>query len=193
MHNEVKQFIKKVRRKHTRYFFGSSVLEVGSLNINGTVRKFFWFCKYWGIDLLDGEGVDMVCPIRSHKQPREYDVVISTEMLEHDKDWKESLRQMYENLKDGGLLILTCASTMRPEHGTTRTTPQDSPFTTDYYRNISISDFTEVLPPDLFTEYFIGEERNGQDLMFYGLKTVTGDLFVPIENRYKGEFVKQAI
>lgn len=173
MHKEVSSFVKSVKSKHGNYFLNKKVLEVGSLNINGSVRKYFWFCNYWGIDIGSGKGVDMVCPIKNYKTPRQYEVVISTEMLEHDKDWVESLRVMYDNLRVGGLLILTCASTNRPEHGTKRTSPKCSPYTTDYYRNISIYDFSKVLPPELFSEYLIKEARNCQDLLFYGIKKDT--------------------
>lgn len=170
MHSAVKKFIKQVRKRNTQFFIAKKVLEVGSLNINGSPRKYFWFCNYWGLDLGDGKGVDMVCPIRSFKQPLAYDVVISTEMLEHDKSYKESLRQMYENLKHGGLFILTCAAPNREEHGTSRQKSADSPFTNDWYRNISIEDFSEVLPPELFTSYTIEYRRNQEDLMFWGRK-----------------------
>ena len=43
-------------------------------------------------------------------------------------------------------------------------------FTTDYYRNISISDFSSVLMPAMFKEYHIEYQRNDKDLCFYGIK-----------------------
>jgi hypothetical protein len=57
-------------------------------------------------------------------------------MLEHNKYRKESLQNMYDLLEDRGVLVLTCATTGRAEHGTTRTSVKDSPYTTDYYMNI---------------------------------------------------------
>lgn len=170
MHEEVRQFIKSVRARYPKSFFRKKVLEVGSLNVNGSVREHFWFCDYLGIDLNKGRGVDMVCPAHLFTAPYKFDVVISTEMLEHDMFWSASLLQMYYNLKRDGLLIITCASDNRPEHGTRRTSPQDSPFTNDYYTNISVEAFEHILPPKLFTDYFLENRRDKEDLVFYGIK-----------------------
>lgn len=170
MHIEVQQFVGHVRQLLPDYFQNKKVLEVGSLNINGTVRVFFNDCDYTGIDLAEGPGVDKTISIHELVEPSTYDVVISTEMLEHDKHWKDSLWRMYDNLKAGGLMILTCAGPQRPEHGTTRTSPQDSPFTTDYYRNISAEDFIGVLGGTLFQSPHLQYERGEQDLMFFGIK-----------------------
>lgn len=170
MHPEPHDFVRDIKDDHPEYFTGKKVLEVGSLNINGTIRTFFKDCDYTGIDLGVGKGVDKVCSIADFKEPGQYDVVISTEMLEHDKTWEASLKQMYENLKPGGLLILTCAGPDRAEHGTTITTPQDSPFTTDYYRNIAVEDFLSVLKGEFFKRYTIKYMRGKADLMFWGEK-----------------------
>lgn len=170
MHAEVKRFIKDVRLLKTKYFFFKKVLESGSLNINGSTRDYFYFCHYFGIDIGSGKGVDMICPARFFKNKNYYDVVISTEQLEHDNTWQESLWQLYENLKSGGLMLITCAAPNRPEHGTKRTTPQDSPYTQEYYKNISIPQFIDTLPRELFSEYNLNYERNAQDLYFFGIK-----------------------
>jgi len=77
---------------------------------------------------------------------------------------------MYHFTKPGGLLLITCASDERLEHGTKRTTPFCSPDTTDYYRNISKEDFKSVLPEHLFTTYVLMNARDKQDLQFYGIK-----------------------
>lgn len=170
MHPEVSNFIESVKQKHPTYFKDQKVLEVGSLNINGTIRSLFKDCNYLGIDIGEGPGVDMVIPIHELSWPFTFDVVVSTEMLEHDIHWKSSLESMYNNLKHGGLLILTCAGPARQEHGTTRTTPGDSPFTNEYYRNIDIDDFISILPANLFSESAINLVRANTDLVFYGIK-----------------------
>lgn len=176
MHPEVSQFIEGVRGKHPEYFTGTKVLEVGSLDINGSIRYIFHNRQnYIGLDLGPGPGVDVICPIHEYKRPGEFDVVVSTEMLEHDKYWRSSLKQMYENVKPGGMLILTCAGPTRQEHGTTRTTPGDAPFTNDYYMNISIEDFHSELPTNLFSNHLIKYERGNADLYFYGIKRKTNE------------------
>lgn len=170
MHPEVETFIKIVKSKYPESFHQKKVLEVGSLDINGSIRGLFSACYYTGLDVGEGKGVDVVCPIHQYILPEEFDVVVSTEMLEHDKYWEDSLRSMYSNLKVGGLLILTCAGPTRQSHGFQAHTPQDSPFTNDYYRNISIEDFSSILPHFVFNYSNIAYSRGEADLYFYGIK-----------------------
>lgn len=172
MHYEAKRFVKQVRRKYWWYFKNKSVLEVGSRIVNGSIRSLFWLCKYTGMDISPGKGVDRVGYIHMETVwPYPYDVVISCEMLEHDRHWQQSLQAMYNVLKPGGLLIITCAGPHRAEHGTRRTEPHCSPGTPDYYRNITELDFEEALPPCLFKEYRLEYGRGKMDLYFYGIKT----------------------
>lgn len=171
MHKEVKRFIKYVRQEYPYKFRLRKVLEVGSQNINGSPKKYFWFCKYIGVDLMKGRGVDITGDFsKMDLFPVEFGVVISCEMLEHDQNWAKSLKNMYDHLEIGGLMIITCAGPNRPEHGTKRTSPKDSPATTDYYRNISTEDFEGVLPRILFKDYVLQYARGGNDLQFYGIK-----------------------
>lgn len=170
MHNAVKKFIKEVKAEFPYKFRNRTVLEVGSHNINGSPRKYFWLCRYRGVDISYGRGVNIVGRFSELAFTRKYQVVVSTEMLEHDSSWKTSLKKMYHLLQDKGLLLITCAGPDRSEHGTTRTSPKDSPDTTDYYRNISIEDFKSVLPKNLFETYVLMYARGENDLQFYGIK-----------------------
>lgn len=174
MHYEVIQFIKRVRKEYPHKFRLRKVLEVGSKNINGSPRKYFWFCDYVGVDLSSGKGVDVVMNFTDSgllKLPTfSYDIVISTEVLEHCEKWGMCLRRMYGLLKSGGLMIMTCASEDRLPHGTNERHPEASPDTNEYYRNISKEDFKSVLPPELFDSYVLMNGRDKQDLYFYGIK-----------------------
>jgi hypothetical protein len=174
MHNAVKHILREIKKELPHKFRFRNVLEVGSHNINGSPRKYFWFCNYTGIDISKGKGVDLVGKLsdlyNEYVICEQYDVVVSTEMLEHDSQWNMSLYIMYQLLKSGGLMIITCASDERLEHGTNRTTPECSPDTTDYYRNISKQDFQSVLPSELFSLYVLMNGRDKQDLYFYGIK-----------------------
>lgn len=82
-------------------------LEVGSYDVNGSVRQFFTG-PFVGVDMRPGPGVDHVAV--ASKLPfddGEFGVVISTEMLEHDtRPWK-SVAEMARVLRPGGILILT--------------------------------------------------------------------------------------
>lgn len=125
MHASVMQFIERfapdVRDKH--------VLEVGSKNINGSVRSVLeprGPGRYVGIDVEPGEGVDLVQPVEDHAisrpadfqgvWPWNYEVIVSCEMLEHAKDWHAAFRAMAELLVDGGWLLLTTRSEGFPYH-----------------------------------------------------------------------------
>ncbi|EIC91871.1 hypothetical protein IMCC13023_03500 [Candidatus Aquiluna sp. IMCC13023] len=119
------------------------ILEIGSYNVNGGVRALFEGVKeYVGVDLVSGPGVDLVSP--GHQVSEElgpFDLVIATEVFEHDANWSLTLEKMITLLRPGGTCIVTCASTGRPEHGTERTTPSQSPGTSSgelsWYRNIT--------------------------------------------------------
>lgn len=188
MHREANQFVVSVKNQYPEFFSGKKVLEVGSLDINGSVRQFFTDCDYHGIDLGEGPGVDRVAHVTdllkeaTEIRPGRFvdvapcalnDVVISTEALEHDKKWSESLAAMERLLKPGGLLVITCAGPTRAEHGTVRTDGGwASPSTSDYYRNISTEDFASVLPASLFSKAYLGYRDDHADLYFAGIKQV---------------------
>lgn len=165
------------------------MVDVGSLDINGSCRGLFSRCHYVGIDLHEGLNVDVVgrahevlgvvaedCrrKVESHYRSwLEYpspviDTMLSCECLEHDRYYDKTLRSMYENLRVGGLMLITAAGDGRPEHGTHKERPQDSPATNDYYRNISNADFYKVLPPSFFSTYFMRQVDG--DFQFYGIK-----------------------
>lgn len=94
---------------------GLYILEVGSYDVNGSVRPLFDGCaSYVGIDHEAGPGVDLMMDacdllmadgIAERPSP---DVVVSTEMLEHClRPWK-AIAEMHRVLAPGGVLLLTC-------------------------------------------------------------------------------------
>lgn len=172
MHDEIQSYVERVKKKHPRFFVLKRVLDVGSLDINGSTRKHFRKCEYTGIDVGEGPGVDRVIEVHKLRGEAKYDVVISTSMLEHDRHWERSLAAMYRLLVPRGLLLLTCAGPDFHEHGTTRSNPLDSPFTNDWYRNISTEDFERVLGRELFASYELSYGMRARyDLLFHGVKS----------------------
>ena len=122
-------------------------LEVGSLDVNGSVRELFPRADpYVGIDLAPGRGVDVVASGHDFGRNESYATVVTTECLEHDPGWRTTLANIERVLRPGGLLVLTCATTGRHEHGTTRTSPAMSPSTNDHYRNLTVADVVGALP-----------------------------------------------
>ncbi len=59
-HQAQLDFVAGLRHKFPEYFIRKSVLEIGSLNINGSIRPFFEQCTYVGVDLGEGADVDVV-------------------------------------------------------------------------------------------------------------------------------------
>lgn len=171
-HAEQRDFIVKVKRIFPNYFNNVKVLDIGSLNINGSARDYFTNSEYTGIDLAEGKGVDIVCSGHEYDAPdNTFDVVSSFECFEHNKYWKETFENMVRVCKQGGLVMFTCATTGRHEHGTRRTTPGDSPFTLDYYKNLTAEDFEKAIKlSEIFEDYKFEVETNHKDLFFYGIK-----------------------
>lgn len=141
-HPEQRQFFTRLQAEFPQMFTDVSVLEIGSLNINGTIRDFFDAREYVGMDIATGAGVDVVAEGQDLTYPDgAFDVTVSAECFEHNPCWFETFENMVRMSKRW--VVFTCASEGRPEHGTSRTTPEDSPFTVewDYYRNLTEDDF----------------------------------------------------
>ncbi len=98
------------------------MLEVGSSDVNGGVRSLLesWRpSEYVGIDIAPGPGVDIVCPaeqLRERFGPDRFDIVVSTEMLEHGRDWRAVISNMKAVLAPGGLLVITTRSLGVADH-----------------------------------------------------------------------------
>lgn len=173
MHQSVYDFVARVKEKFPEAFTGKIVHEVGSRNINGTVRTFFSRCDYTGFDLGYGPCVDVVMHYNdtNEKYMGQIDTVISCEALEHDRQWRATCLAMVDNLKPGGLLIITAGGPGRPEHGTTEHDPECSPETLDHYHNIDEADFRgnfKGMVPFPFKEFEF-DVRDG-DFRFWGIK-----------------------
>ena len=96
---------------------GKKIIEVGSYDFNGSLRPIIeaWGNpdKYVGVDIIDGPGVDLVCPAEKiiEKFGKEsFDIVISTEMLEHVRDWRKVISNIKNICKPNGLILLTTRS-----------------------------------------------------------------------------------
>lgn len=142
------------------------VLEVGSLNVNGEVRDLFtWADSYTGLDITPGPGVELVADARTWVPDRLYDVVVSTEALEHIEHWDLVMDTILAACKPGGYIILTCATTGRGPHNQhgSATFPEG-----EYYGNVSMSHFAACVETS-FTSYTLNQ-TSGCDLQFFGQK-----------------------
>ena len=86
----------------------SSVLEIGSLNINGGLRDFRPTGSYIWVDLNPGNGVDVIVRRISQLPFRRetFDAVVSSSCLEHDLMFWVTFLEMCRVLKHGGYLYL---------------------------------------------------------------------------------------
>jgi len=99
----------------------SRMLEVGSLDVNGSVRSVLGdaVSSYFGVDIRPGPGVDEVLDVAQLSDrfgEQAFDLVASTEMLEHCFDWQGALFQMLSVLHPDGMLLITTRSPGFPLH-----------------------------------------------------------------------------
>lgn len=94
----------------------NSTLELGALNVNGSVRGYFTG-PYIGVDKQAGNGVDKVMDANQLEfEDESFDTVVSTEMLEHDPSPWLTFQEIYRVLKPGGKLLLTTRGPEFPHH-----------------------------------------------------------------------------
>jgi SAM-dependent methyltransferase len=176
-HAEQRRFIELV----SLYLFQRNrpmkILEVGSYDVSGTIRDIFKdSTTYIGADLIDGPGVDIVKAGQDiDLESDSLDLTVSCECFEHNPYWLETFNNMVRMTRPGGLIVFSCASRGRVEHGTDRSESRFSPGTAslgwNYYRNLQRTDF-ERRPnfADAFTLFRFYYLPSHADLFFFGVK-----------------------
>jgi len=172
-HGAQRVFFEKVREQYPEFFSNQRVLEIGSLDINGTVRDFFDNCSYTGVDVAAGPAVDIVAQGQDLTFPDDsFDVSVSAECFEHNPYWRETFLNMVRMTRQGGLVAFTCAADGRPEHGTARSDVGSSPLTVglgwEYYRNLGEADFDDESLAGFGSKGFY-DNRVNLDLYFVGI------------------------
>jgi len=166
---------------------GKRVLEVGSQDINGSVRCIFNLlnpCEYIGVDMEKGKGVDVVCPSEKLVEmfgENSFDIVVSTEMLEHVLTWKTAVSNLKRVVKPNGCLLVTTRSHGFKYHG--------YPF--DFWR-YELEDFQEIFadtqivkiekdfePPGVFLKAVKPENFAEKNLQYMHLYAIVLDRKVP--------------
>ena len=133
-----------------------NVLEIGSLDINGSQRTYnfinrgpTWLSlvgspEYIGLDLIPGPSVDVVSNAHSIPyQDNNFDLVLCMNMLEHDTDPQKTIEEACRVLKVGQPAILTTVNQNWEKH------PQLGGGDTETFNEITKEQFTEwVLKAD---------------------------------------------
>ena len=162
MHASVHQFFKD--KTKPAMFKGKRVLEVGSLDVNGSVRPFVEASEpreYIGTDFMPGQRVDAV--VDAEKLVDEYgkdsfDVVISTEMLEHAEHWRECVNNMKQVTSDW--LIITTRAPGFPLHS----------YPDDWWR-YTPDDFARIFADFDTVELMPDTDPNSPGVFYIGRKT----------------------
>jgi len=97
---------------------GMHVIEAGSQDVNGSVRPHVMQhgpASYTGYDIAGGPGVDHIRDA-ADLDPDSADVVVTTEMLEHARDWQAAMRGLIGAVRPGGILVITTRSPGFPYH-----------------------------------------------------------------------------
>lgn len=91
-------------------------LEVGSRNINGSLRECMTIDV--GIDMIDGKGVDEIMDAQAMTfEDAAFGVLVSDNAIEHTPDWRPYLSECWRVLETGGAFAITAASPKKGRHG----------------------------------------------------------------------------
>lgn len=113
---------------------GTVVMDLGGRNVNGTTRELFpTVDSYLALDLTAGPGVDIVADAATAELDQRFDVIVSTELLEHAEHAGEIVANAHRHLKPGGMFVATMAGPRRRPHGASG---EPSPPPGEFYRNI---------------------------------------------------------
>ena len=102
---------------------GKRVIEVGSYNVNGSLRNIIEEmspAEYIGVDITEGPGVDIICnadDLVKKFGENSFDIVISTEMMEHIRNWREVISNLKKLCKPNGIILITTRSYGFEYHG----------------------------------------------------------------------------
>lgn len=176
-HDAQRQFVQEIAHKYHDFFTGKSVLEIGSRNVNGTVRdSFIQPSRYVGVDCIPGPCVDVVCLAHEYHSDEPFDVVISCEAFEHDPYLEKTLRNALAMLRPGGLFVATAAGPARAEHGTGK---PDTPIaelygpSATYYRNVD-PDWFRVILSEYLDPLEVRVWAGGNDVYACGIRRQSG-------------------
>jgi predicted SAM-dependent methyltransferase len=177
---------------------GKRVIEIGSYNVNGGPRAHIEKLRpaeYIGVDIEEGNGVDVVCraeDVRKRYGDESFDVVVSTEMLEHVRDWRTILSNLKNICRPNGVILVTTRSFGYRYHGWPydfwRYEPSDMERIFSDCRIIKIEQdmvepgvFLKAIKPDKF------RENDLSDIELYSV--VTGKRVKNIDERVLNEFL----
>lgn len=146
-------------------------LDVGGTNVNGCARELFPHIEWVAVDRDPSEGVVKLDWLSKEAeafiQSNKFDLVTCFEVLEHvAEDQMRFLHNLYQALKPGGVLLLTCGTTGRVPHNCSGAQPCTEP-----YRNAVASEIVAYLENTLHVkEYSVVCDFTRGDLYLFARK-----------------------
>ena len=157
MHSEAAEWLER---------YGSAqcltVLEIGSLNINGSARVHWPNARWLGIDRQRGPGVDVVTDFLDWQSDSRWDAVVCCEVLEHCSDWRAIVGRVRPLLLQSGHFIGTCAGPLRTPHSATDGGPLRPG---EYYSNLTADGLLQALQDAGFLRVIVHD--TGHDLRWW--------------------------
>ena len=166
MHFEIYHWFRDIiKKQYPELFSVDRILECGSLDINGSLQALFNYREYITVDWRCGRGVGYVSLVHEYREKPDgyFDIVISTEMFEHDPYWQKSLTRMLELLRPDGSMMVTMAIEDRDPH------ELDCSPRSNYYENIDTEEFMAFLENKAKFELLVSSiAREEQDFLLLG-------------------------
>jgi hypothetical protein len=166
---------------------GGRVLDLGGMNVNGTVWDLL--PERSTVTVLDyrlGPGVDIVADARTWRAPDPYDVVISTELLEHVAPlesvggrmagWRLVVHTAFAALDLGGVFVGTCASNGRAAHAADGSGWISA---SEHYENVDPRDLRHALAEAGFGDVTVTYRAHPGDV-YWSARRPTGLVDVPV-------------
>lgn len=127
-------------------------LDLGGRDVNGTVHGLFPGVVWTVLDIEPHHSVDIVADVTTWEREGEYDIVLSTEAIEHIAQWPRIIDAGYDVLRPGGYMIVTGGSTGRGPHSCTGVVPVPAG---EHYGNVAPDDLERVAKEVGFTDIHV--------------------------------------
>lgn len=115
MRHQTKKFVKMFLDKYPKKY---KILEVGSMNVSGHLKEELEGYGYIGIDMRDGDNVDVVMnghDLADH-YGEDFDLVLCFDTMEHDDKFWLTIEAMKKVLKPGGWMLIGAPGPNCPKH-----------------------------------------------------------------------------
>lgn len=147
------------------------VLDVGSFDVNGSIRRAIsgYYREFIGVDMREGPGVDRVInghDLLDHFAPDSFDLVTCCETLEHDDQFWVTVANLRALVKPGGVLLITAPGPYFFHHD----------FPSDYYRftESAFRDFIfkglDAVHTETYLDLSNGDYKPNESVMGLGVK-----------------------